>query len=64
MVNAWMIISVAVKDDEIEDWAAKKIQSSFKQYKHQKTLSRYVHHTSKRQWVQFHEFMSLEVRVT
>lgn len=32
--------SFAVKDDEIEDWAAKKIQSSFKQYKHQKTLSR------------------------
>ena len=40
-----MILSVAVKDDEIEDWAAKKIQSSFKQYKHQKTLSRYAHHT-------------------
>jgi len=30
----------AVKDDEIEDWAAKKIQSSFKLYKHQKTLSK------------------------
>jgi len=27
----------AVKDDEIENWAAKKIQSSFKQYKHQKS---------------------------
>jgi len=27
----------AVKDQEIEDWAAKKIQSSFKQYKHQKS---------------------------
>jgi len=32
--------SYAVKDDEIEDWAAKKIQSSFKLYKHQKTLSK------------------------
>ena len=30
----------AVKDDEIEDWAAKKIQNSFKHYKHQKTLSK------------------------
>lgn len=29
----------AVKDDEIEDWAAKKIQSSFKLYKHQKNQS-------------------------
>jgi len=27
----------AVKDDEIENWAAKKIQSSFKQYKHEKS---------------------------
>ena len=31
-------ISDAVRDDEIENWAAKKIQSSFKQYKYQKTL--------------------------
>lgn len=29
----------AIKDDEIENWAAKKIQSSFKQYKYQKTIS-------------------------
>ncbi len=29
-----------MKDDEIENWAAKKIQSSFKQYKYQKTLSK------------------------
>jgi len=27
----------AVKDDEIENWAAQKIQRSFKQYKHQKS---------------------------
>lgn len=32
-------ISDAVKDDEIENWAAKKIQNSFKQYKYQKNLS-------------------------
>ena len=31
--------SDAVRDDEIENWAAKKIQYSFKQYKYQKTLS-------------------------
>ena len=30
-------VADAVKDDEIENWAAKKIQSSFKQYKHQKS---------------------------
>ena len=33
-------LSDGVKNDEIEDWAAKKIQNSFKLYKHQKTLSR------------------------
>merc|ERR1712141_378029 len=27
----------AVKDDEIENWAAKKIQNSFKEYKSQKS---------------------------
>ena len=32
----------AVKDAEIENWAAKKIQSSFKQYKYHKTLSKDV----------------------
>ena len=32
-----LIFAVAVKDDEIENWAAKKIQSSFKQYKHEKS---------------------------
>lgn len=32
--------SYAVKDDEIENWAALKIQNSFKQYKYQKTLSK------------------------
>ena len=31
------IFAVAVKDDEIENWAAQKIQRSFKQYKHQKS---------------------------
>jgi hypothetical protein len=34
-----VFFSDAVRDEEIEDWAAKKIQNSFKQYKHQKTLS-------------------------
>jgi len=29
----------AVKDEEIENWAAKKIQNSFKQYKYHKTMS-------------------------
>ena len=33
-----LIFSDAVKDDEIETWAAKTIQHSFKQYK-KKTLS-------------------------
>ena len=31
--------SDAVKDEEIENWAAIKIQHSFKQYKNHKTLS-------------------------
>ena len=28
-----------VRDDEIDNWAAKKIQTSFKKYQHQKSLS-------------------------
>ena len=35
--NDFFSVADAVKDDEIENWAAKKIQSSFKQYKHQKS---------------------------
>lgn len=31
--------SDAVKDDEIENWAAKKIQSSFKEYRYQKSMA-------------------------
>ena len=37
--NDFLFTSGAIKDDEIENWAAKKIQSSFKQYKYQKTIS-------------------------
>jgi len=39
ILNDFLFISGAIKDDEIENWAAKKIQSSFKQYKYQKTIS-------------------------
>ena len=37
IVERYFSVADAVKDDEIENWAAKKIQSSFKQYKHQKS---------------------------
>ena len=37
-MNYIVYFTDAVKDDEIETWAAKTIQHSFKQYK-QKTLS-------------------------
>lgn len=33
------MLSDDVRDDEIDNWAAKKIQTSFKHYKHQKSLS-------------------------
>ena len=36
-LQKYLIFAVAVKDDEIENWAAQKIQRSFKQYKHQKS---------------------------
>jgi hypothetical protein len=37
----WVFVTISddVRDDEIDNWAAKKIQTSFKHYKYQKSLS-------------------------
>ena len=43
-INLLQKLSDAVRDDEIETWAAKTIQHSFKQYK-KKTLSQEVTET-------------------
>ena len=43
-INLLLKLSDAVRDDEIETWAAKTIQHSFKQYK-KKTLSQEVTET-------------------